>query len=66
MKRKSIYVDDEIQSEIDQMVSKNNWSIAHAGFVLLQSAVKERNRQRNKKANPVKHNTTDPRSGNAG
>ena len=47
--------------EIDDLANNSERTRSDMISVLLQSAVKERNRKRVKNLSPVQHNTSDPR-----
>lgn len=46
MVRKTIEIDTDTAIEIQQLADKSNWSFSYMGYVLLQQAIKERNRKR--------------------
>lgn len=51
--RNTIYMDSDTKKAIDDVASKKNWSFSHACYVLLQSAIREK--QRKKKNNNEHH-----------
>lgn len=44
--RISVYTDDEMKLEIIKISKEKKWSIAYVGYVLMQQAIKERNRKK--------------------
>ena len=46
--RNTVYMDAELKKAIDIVADKKSWSFSHACYVLLQSAIKERQRKKNK------------------
>ena len=46
--RNTIYMDSDLKKEIDSLAGNKNWSFSHMSYVLLQQAVKEKNRKRKK------------------
>jgi hypothetical protein len=46
--RSTVYMDKELKSVIDDMADKKTWSFSHMCYVLLQQAVKEKNRKKKK------------------
>jgi len=59
MVRKTIEIDNDLCKEIEDMADEKKWSFSYMGYVLLQQAVKERNRKRNGKKVYTGRNTTD-------
>jgi hypothetical protein len=47
--RHTIYMDFELQFQIQEICSKKNWGFSHACYVLLQQALREKNRKKAKK-----------------
>ena len=64
MNRYSVYMDEDLHSKVKDLADKNNWSVSYAGFVLLQSAVKEKTRRR--KNSKISDNSPDSCEGYAG
>lgn len=48
--RNTVYMDAELKKSIDDVANKRNWSFSHACYILLQSAIKEKQRK-SKKSN---------------
>lgn len=65
MKRYTLYLDEEIIEMIKELAKSKKRSLSFMVSVLLQQAVKEKNRKRVKENNTEPH-STNPRSNNAG
>lgn len=52
--RNTIYIDSDLKKEIWRMAQEKKWSFSYMSYVLLQQAVKEKNR---KKKKLVEHGT---------
>lgn len=46
MKRKTVDIDENLEKTIQGMADKKNWSFSYMSYMLLQSAVKEKNRKK--------------------
>lgn len=57
--RKTIDITEELQKTIEKMADAKNWSFSYMCFVLLQQAVKEKNRKK-KSANAKNNSTNHP------
>ena len=47
-RRETTDMDDELKKEIKEMADERNWSFSYMSYVLLQQAVKEKNRKKKK------------------
>ena len=52
--RNTIYMDSDLKKEIWRMAQEKKWSFSYMSYVLLQQAVKEKNR---KKKKVIEHGT---------
>jgi len=46
--RNTIYIDSDLKKEIWRMAQEKKWSFSYMSYVLLQQAVKEKNRKKKK------------------
>ena len=44
--RKTVYFDEELEKTVQEMADRKNWSFSYMSYVLLQQAVKEKNRKK--------------------
>lgn len=65
MKRISGYITDELFSEITEITERENRKFTPMISLLLQLAVKEKNRKRNGKKVSISDNSTNPRKSNS-
>lgn len=65
MKRISGYITDELFSEITEITERENRKFTPMISLLLQLAVKEKNRKRNGKKVSISDNTSNARKSNA-
>lgn len=49
MKRKTIDIDESLEKTIQEMASAKKWSFSYMSYVLLQYAVKEKQRKNRRK-----------------
>ena len=47
--RNTIYIDSDLKKEIWRMAQEKKWSFSYMSYVLLQQAVKEKNRKKKPK-----------------
>ena len=47
-RRKTIDMTEELETEIQDMADEKKWSFSYMSYVLLQQAVKEKNRKKKK------------------
>lgn len=66
MIRVSGYISEELNSDIKDIAKRENRKFTPMISLLLQLAVKEKNRKRFAKKDNSSYNTSDTRSGNAG
>lgn len=61
MKRISGYITDELYSEIQEISDRENRKFTPMISILLQWAVKEKNRKRKHAKSNIEHNSSNPR-----
>jgi antitoxin component of RelBE/YafQ-DinJ toxin-antitoxin module len=54
--RNTVYMDADLKKTIDDVADKKNWSFSHACYMLLQSAIKEKQRKSKKNHSESENN----------
>lgn len=50
--RNTVYMDADLKAAIDEIANKKNWGFSYTCYVLLQQALREKNRKKIKKTEP--------------